>query len=208
MQHAGNRALAMRLCDPLAAICLAEELAHEALNLPDENMLDLCIEILGHVTETDRPAEALRYLHAWVSAHQHQFTNGLNPRQETAHEVVGRWDRPNGPWIGFLPPSLEAILREGKYEDMDGLVASWRDRGWLELEREGRSERTRIRAAVGNDPNARVIAIRRSAIEQVDPPGPDAGEDPLETSLDEVGDDEALTEEDDDEADDESEGDE
>ncbi len=35
MQHAGDRAAsAMRLCDPLAAICLAEQLAHESLGLP------------------------------------------------------------------------------------------------------------------------------------------------------------------------------
>ena len=40
-----------------------------------------------------------------------------------------------------------------------------------------------------------MIAIRRSAIEQVDPPGPDAGEDPMETSLDEDGDAEAVADE-------------
>jgi hypothetical protein len=90
--------------------------------------------------------------------------------------VFGRWDRPDGTWIGFFPQSLDIILREGGYQDMDGPTASWRDRGWLIVEHEGGSVRTRIRKRVGGDPNARVIAVRRSAIEQVDPPGPETAE--------------------------------
>jgi hypothetical protein len=185
MAHAHNKPLAIRLCDPLAAICLAEELAHGAMDLPTGSMPGLCAELLQMISESDRPAEALRYVHGWASAHQHQFFNVAGRNQDAGHELVGRWDRPNGAWIGFFPPSLEKILREGDYKDMDGLIASWRDRGWLELEHEGGSVRTRVRRSVGRDSNARLIAILQSAIEQVDPPGPDAGEGPNQTGLDE-----------------------
>jgi hypothetical protein len=191
MEHAGDKPLAMRLCDPLAAICLAEELAHEALDLPAGKMPNLCIELLGQIKETDRPAEALRYVHGWASSRQHQLFNGRgqggSQSQSAAHELVGRWDRPNGQWIGFFPNWLEHALQQGGY-DLDDIVASWRDH-------EGGSVRTRIRKSVGSDPNARVFAIRLAAIEQVDPPGPDTGEELSQTALDEDSDPEGTNEE-------------
>ena len=68
------------------------------------------------------------------------------------------------------------MLRKGGF-DLDSIVATWRDRGWLELEHEADGTvRTRIRTRVGSNQNARVIAIRSSAIDEVDPPGPDTGE--------------------------------
>jgi hypothetical protein len=158
-------------------------------------MPNLCIELLGQIKETDRPAEALSHVHGWACARQHQFFNGTQSHsQATGHELVGRWDRPNGQWIGFLPASLKDALEDGGY-DFDGVVASWRDRGWLVLENDGGTTRTRIRTRVGGNVNARVIAIRLSAIEQVDPPGPDTGEELSQTGLDEDSDPEGTNEE-------------
>jgi hypothetical protein len=181
LEHA-HKPVAMRLCELLAAICLAEELAHQALVLPTGTMVELCIEILQGIAETDRPAEALRYVHSWASAHQHQFFRGGSHQQPVPGAAfVGRWDGPNAEWIGFLTSCLEQVLPQGGY-DFDGVVASWRDRGWLKLEIEANgTTRKRIRTQVGTNPNARVIAILRTAIESVDPPGPDTAE--VETAL-------------------------
>jgi len=189
MAHANNKPLAIRLCDSMAAICLAEELAHQALHLPTGNMPGLCAELLQQISETDRAAEALRYVHAWAIANQGHFYRAGSGTQNhpLTSEYFGRWDGAHAEWIGILPLYLERALAEGKY-DIASIVPAWQGRGWLQLEQEGETMRTRIRTRVGGKPNARVIAILRSALEEVDPPGPDAADSAAETGLDEEDD--------------------
>jgi hypothetical protein len=186
-EHAGNKPLGMRLCDPLAAICLAEELAHVALGLPAAKMRDLCIGLLAQITEIDQPAEALRHVHAWATAHQDQFFGGgvRGASQSARHEIVDRWDQPDWEWIGFLPQCLKRVLEQGGYE-FDAILPSWDERSWLlrEHEANGTVRRT-VKKLVGSNKNARVIAIRRSAIELVDPSGPEESDELDQPGLDE-----------------------
>jgi len=220
LAHSNGKPLAMRLCASMAVICLAEELAHDALNLPTGHMGPLSIELLQEFVETDRAAEALRYVLDWARGNHVRFYRITGPtRPVVGGEWVGRWDGPDAQFVGVLPPTLEQVLREGGFCDFRGLVASWRDRGWLVLgeESEG-SARTRLRTRIGEDHNARVIAIRRSAIEEVDPPGEDAVDDSTETDPsddefddsdeDEDGDEDADQEEEQDDEVEDSDGDE
>ncbi len=54
----------------------------------------------------DPPSSCCDFVHAWAkvrtstSRSTHQ---GNGEAKRAGHELVGRWDGPTGPWIGFLP---------------------------------------------------------------------------------------------------------
>ena len=183
MSHAAGRPLAMRLTESMAAICLAENFAAESLKLSGGRMVPLCIELLQHVGETDRAADALRHVLSWASANQGRFAKGGSKSEvRPGVEIAGRWEGPDADWVGILPHELERVLREGRF-DLSSVVASWRDRDWLVLQEETNGKiRNQFQTRIGGR-NARVFAIRRTAIEEVNPSDIEATDEPHETDL-------------------------
>jgi putative DNA primase/helicase len=200
MGHAAGNPLAMRITESMAAICLAEELAVRSLKLSGGRMVAQCVELLQQAVETDRAADALRHVLSWASANQARFAKGGGPSEAPLRsEIVGRWDVPDADWVGILPHELERVLKEGGF-DLSSVVAAWRDRNWLVLQHETNGKtRNQLQVRIGGR-NARVFAIRCSAIEQVNPSDTVAANEPED---DEPEDDEVDGDEPDDEPDDE-----
>jgi putative DNA primase/helicase len=197
MGHAAGNPLAMRITESMAAICLAEELAIRSLKLSGGRMVPLCVELLQLAVETDRAADALRHVLSWASANQARFAKGAGPSEVPLRfEIVGRWDVPDADWVGILPHELERVLKEGSF-DLSSVVAAWRDRSWLVLQQETNGKtRNQLQVRIGGR-NARVFAIRCSAIEEVNPSDAVAANEPIETDLsdEELGGDEVDDEE-------------
>jgi hypothetical protein len=68
------------------------------------------------------------------------------------------------PWgfVGFFPHKLEEILSEAGF-DPEGVVRTWRDRGWLRLTQGSGVGRTRLRVKIGNRCSY-VVAVTHAAV--------------------------------------------
>jgi hypothetical protein len=145
-------------------------------------------ELTAETPEADRAAAALRHVYEWACSHEHQFFNQHGSTETPPGGWVGRWDkdRPRGPHLfrdrisnsgfaqradgptpvrpepsilGLLRSSLKNILHDAGF-DAEAIIRAWSDRGWLELDSEGKSRwRTRI-----NDNLVSLVAIKHEAL--------------------------------------------
>jgi len=166
---AADNPIGIRLAAPLAAILVAEELAHEALHLPWHQttaLRTLCLTLVQQARQTDQPAAALRWAADWARAHQEQFVGRRRVTLPPPTQWAGRWEREPTKkslnFLGFLPTVLDEVLRTRGFEPKS-TVAAWRRRGWLRLQTTGGTTRSRYRTRVGTA-IWYVIAIRPEAI--------------------------------------------
>lgn len=171
--RAGHNPIAGRLATHFAVITVTMELFHAAIQPPwpmDNPIERLWEELIREAGDADRPAAAMRYVIEWASAHSAEFqsrTSHSNQHQP-ARGWAGVWFRPvsvptgaqkeeTHPWdfIGFYRQKLDDILREGRFEP-DGIIRSWRDRGWLRLDKD--SNRNAYTVRIG-DTTQKVIAV-------------------------------------------------
>jgi hypothetical protein len=108
---------------------------------------------------------------SWAHGHREQFfsgptVSGLAPAGGWAgrRELEGGGANLAEGYIGFLPHRLDEILRAGEFEP-DPIRRLWFDRGWLKVAEGRRQYRTRM----GNG-LVYMVAIKRSAIEEVEGP--------------------------------------
>ncbi len=66
-------------------------------------------------------------------------------------------------YIAFYPTVLDRILRELKYEPPAAIRAAWKERGWIECEKDRDTTKKYIDAE-----HVRLVVIRRAAIEEAD----------------------------------------
>jgi len=179
-EQAANNRLAGRLAASFATLSLTAELVHEALDLPwdySEPVAPVWEEIVREAS--DRASAALLHALSWANSHVAEFFG----RRESAFAPpaqgwAGRWDIDTGPgalepqeaperynwrWIGFHRVRLDVILKEGGFEP-ESTVRAWRDRGWLELEKEGGTSRTQKKVRVGED-TVRLVVIPAEAFD-------------------------------------------
>jgi len=83
--------------------------------------------------------------------------------------ATGAWE-----FVGFIPDRLSTILREGGF-DVDGVLSTWRDRGWLHVDPSDPAGKYHQVAIGYNKP--RVIALRREALRAAGCPREDDGLD-------------------------------
>jgi hypothetical protein len=105
---------------------------------------------------------------SWAHGHREHFhkpyaSGGLTV---PAGGWAGRWalEERDEPYIGFLPHRLEEILEAGGFEP-EPIKRLWLDRGWLKVTPGKHQYRTRLAGEL-----TYVVAIKRSAIEQVEGP--------------------------------------
>lgn len=178
-----NNPFAGRMATHFAAITTTAWIAHQALQLPweySDPIEPLWDELVQEAGEANRAAQALRYVMEWAWANQQDFhgraTTTLRP---PAQGWLGRWDKGDPhpgkstdeatwEWIGIFPEKLKAVLSEGGFE-ADAIIRTWKDENWLVIDscKDGQTRRTK-KARVGEEKSAAsLIAIKRTAIEQV-----------------------------------------
>jgi len=175
--RAGDNSVAARMATHLAAIGMTARLVHEAVEMPwpyRDVVGALWADLTAETPEADRAAVALRHVLSWAHGHREQFHPHFNSSSMTPPSGgwAGRWalDEKDEPYVGFLPHKLNEILQAGGFEP-EPIKRLWLDRGWLKVSKGKHQYRTRM----GNE-LPYVVAIKRTAIEQVEGPA-DANED-------------------------------
>jgi hypothetical protein len=158
-----------RLGDAFALITLTGELAAEALAMPTlaaSPIEDLWGVLTAEASDADRATAALLHVYDWASANREEF-HGAGEDQPHGG-WAGHWGLsptyPRWQFLGFMPKKLTDILRESGY-DTDAVISSWKDRGWLLIDKSDTTGRYHQVSLEGQRP--RVVAIRRHAFEQV-----------------------------------------
>jgi hypothetical protein len=152
---AGN-SVAIRLSEILAFFAVTIPLIHAALpglspTRPIREILDdLWPAVMQGTDQADKAKDALKTLWEWAVTNQSKFwgrhkvdSNGtpVEPNQGWA----GRWDTP-GSW-GFLAVTkgtLDLVLKDFEVQAM---VKTWADRGWLDKPQKGYQKSVRIKNA-------------------------------------------------------------
>jgi putative DNA primase/helicase len=171
LAKASDNSVVGRLADAFAVLRLASELSAEALGMPclKEDVIDKLWAVLTtEAAEGDRATNGLLHVYDWACANQELFYGRRSTREHKdapAQGWAGRWDGmvpglTHWDYIGLIPARLSAVLKEGAY-DTDAVVSTWRDRGWLLVDKSDRSGRHRQVTIAGS--RARVIAIKRGA---------------------------------------------
>jgi putative DNA primase/helicase len=175
-ERAGDNSVAARMATHLAAIGMTARLVHEAVEMPWEYrnvVTELWPELTAETPEADRAAVALRHVVSWAHGHREQFQPAASTAGMTAPSGgwAGRWalEDKDEPYVGFFPHKLDEILEAGGFEP-EPVKRLWLDRTWLKVSKGKHQYRTRIGNAMPY-----VVAIKRTAIEQVE--GPVEGEE-------------------------------
>ena len=174
--RAGENQVAARMAPMMAAIHLAAELAHAALEMPwdyADPILLVWDELTRNSLDANRPLAALRYVKDYANANQDTFFGRRSTNSQPHDGWVGRWDsgtnilgrrgRPTT-WIGFFPSRLEQLLRDGEFE-AEAILRAWDDNGWLVKSRDRNGARRKIRARLGGE-GVWLTAISREAWDQ------------------------------------------
>lgn len=175
--RAGENQFAARMAPMMAVICLAAELAHEALKMPwkyADPILPVWDELTRNSQDANRPLAALRYVKDWANAHQEEFSGRGSTHSQPHGGWAGRWDSVpvsqretrRSTWIGFFPNRLERLLRDGGFE-AEAILRAWDDNEWLEKSRDSNGTRRNIRARLAGE-SVRLTAITRRAWDQAD----------------------------------------
>ncbi len=148
-----------RLAQCAAAVDVASQLVHEALELPwtyADPLSGLWTQIAAEAGDAAGELRALRDIHAWASGNPERFwrksANSLMT-QAPFSGWLGRWDADA---IAFLPHALEDELQRRKYP-MRAILEGWRDRGWLDTETDERLKKKVNIGPSGDRPYAYVI---------------------------------------------------
>jgi hypothetical protein len=172
---AGDDAVAARMATHFAAITLTACLVHKGLDLPwewNDPVVPVWQELVSASGEADVAAGALRLAVDWAVGRRQDFFHLHAAESNQPHAGwAGRWDQDGAAgewaWIGFFSHVLESVLRAGGF-DYDATVLTWKERGWIEVDAEGEGKgRNTKRVQIGKE-LARVVAIRRAAVEAVD----------------------------------------
>ncbi|GMU24913.1 MAG: hypothetical protein AMXMBFR13_49840 [Phycisphaerae bacterium] len=166
--QAGSNSVMSRMGCYFAAVRLAAQLAHEALDLPwacADPIAALWEELAAGASEADKPKEALAYVYSWAQANRSSFIDGSgpNPAMGPYEGWAGRWDScEEWEWVAFYTHRLKELLEKANYNPQAALSA-WRDRGWLDCDKDGRRYEKKVTV---NGEKPRMYVLKRSALEQ------------------------------------------
>jgi hypothetical protein len=156
-----------RLANYAAAIAVAAEIAHEALDLPWE-LVDplgsgLWEQVAGEAADAAGVERALIDVVNWAHANTGRFWVDKDEMKESPYnqrDLAGRWA---AAYIGFFPHVLNTVLKENGYEP-DAILAGWEERGWLDIAK-GRKYDKQVR--LEGSSRVYLIAIKTAAIAEV-----------------------------------------
>ena len=176
--RAGENQVAARMAPMMAAIHLAAELAHAALEMPwdyADPILLVWDALTLNSKDANRPLAALRYMKDWANAHHDEFFGRRQTGSQPHGGWAGKWNsdsnipggkRRSTAWIGFFPSRLEQLLRGGEFE-AEAILRAWDDNGWLVKSRDRDGGRRKIRARLGGE-IVWLTAISREAWDQAE----------------------------------------
>jgi putative DNA primase/helicase len=174
-KRTGNNSVAHRIADYFAAIQMAAKLAH-ALVLPSlpwsyeeaSQALDtLWEDLVAEAAEADRAKAALEHVHSYAQSHESEFFGRCEGRP-SYKGLAGRWDKDeNWAFIAFYPHTLKEIVQKEDFE-WDAVRQSWRERGWLETDKDRFTKKMRV----GRE-NSNLIVIRRRAFDDLEDNSPE-----------------------------------
>jgi putative DNA primase/helicase len=163
-------AVVNRLSHCAAAIQVAAECAHEALNLPwgvADPLETIWHEIVANTGEAPGDERALRDVVSWAHSNRETFCGGRRSNgqsQVPSGGWSGRWDlQKNWEHLAFHPHLLKKVLGEFGFEP-EAVFAGWKERGWLDVGK-GRGFDKSVR--VGKE-NPCLIVIRRAAVDAIE----------------------------------------
>jgi hypothetical protein len=160
-----------RRLDIRAAIELTGALLHEQSILPGEFVSpfdEIWEDISCQMSEGNVARRALADTIDWIVGHREQF-HGQNSSDRMPLTILGRWDaRSNWEYVGVFRPELAKFLENAGY-DVEAILLSWRDNGWLQGVDDSRYTRV---VRMGRE-RPRMVPISREAIRDVN--GTDLG---------------------------------
>jgi putative DNA primase/helicase len=163
-----------RLSGYAAAIALAAELVHEALDLPWERPFaitdDLWTAMIEEAAGAAGDVRALRDVMSWAWSREesfygrHMVDRDGDPRPPSGG-WSGKWDKAED-WqeIAFLPTILKDVLRECGYEP-EVIITLWNEQGWLVRNAHDHHATKVVRLENGQ---TRMYAIDRTAVELIE----------------------------------------
>jgi hypothetical protein len=168
-----------RLAEAPAAISTAINLVHAAINLPWDAELGHAAldrvfpEMISEVDDASGEERALRAVMSWAASREETFHG--REQAPSNRRWSGRWDPGEGyRFIGFYPTVLEGALRELGFEP-GAILPGWKRRGWLDTKKDRESRYTKqVRI---KDSRSEMIVLRRSAVDEVNPPEGEGGKD-------------------------------
>jgi hypothetical protein len=170
-QLARGNAVAHRMASHLALLDFAAEHVHQAIDLPWDygNLVDnMWEEATAETHEADRAEVALRHFMSWANANRTKFFALGGPYFGMPHDCYGRWDGGFGSdsyeYVGVFPHKLDEVLKDGGFH-ADAIRRMWRDRDWLKTN----ADRMTLKVRLTGDKCVAVVAIRRTAIESLEP---------------------------------------
>jgi hypothetical protein len=175
--RAQGNAVVGRLAEAFAVLTLAGELAAEALGMPllkQAPVEELWGALTDEAAEADRAGQALAFAWDWACSHTDQFfdpadtSRGERGRFVPVSGWAGHWAGCRRGWagwqfVGFIPARLCAVLKEGGF-DADGVLSTWKDRGWLHVDPSDPAGKHHQAVIDGHKP--RVLAVRRAALRE------------------------------------------
>ncbi len=188
-QKAGSNTVADRLSDVFALLGVVVPLIHAALpelvpSRPIPEILeDIWGSVIGGAAEADRAKVALSRLWDWAVENQSKFwgrhkTDSQSQPMEPHSGWAGRWDRgKDWKYVAFTRRTMEDLISSFGF-DWSGTLETWkRDRGWLELDKQGRNQRqTQISGAlvycyrIPRNVIQDVLELNLGLLEEQDPP--------------------------------------
>lgn len=153
---AGNN-VAIRLSEILAFFAVTIPLIHTALpglspSRPIREIIDeLWPAVMQGAEQADKAKDALKTLWEWAVANQAKFW-GRHKSDNTGTPVephqgwAGRWDKP-GSWafLAATTGTLDLVLKDFEVQAM---VKTWADRGWLSKPKKGYQKNVRVQNAI------------------------------------------------------------
>ena len=169
--HAGieyplSGAVSSRLGDAVAVLEAAKYAAEAAgLPAPSCNPIRVALDAARRGGEdADQPAEALRVVWAWCVQRQGDFferTPAVDQPAERGRQWLGRWEH-GDTWaeVAIVPRAVREVLDRHGFDR--GVVARWKERGWLTTDPSRRTRATRIGGVL-----VRCVVLSRDVISEV-----------------------------------------
>ncbi len=175
IERAQGSAILIRLAKFVALLDVTAWLAECALHLPWEYeplIEHLWDQVVRQAQEADTAQQALSAIFDWAQGNRQAFLGGLE-RTDSHDDPIppfagwaGQWvAKPDWDSIAFIPIRLHQELQKLGYKHPRSIIRSWRDRGWLITDAE--DDRLTRKMRFNDNPNARLIVIRRVALEDL-----------------------------------------
>lgn len=155
-RRAGIDPVAGRISDYFATLACVIPLIHAALpelrrDMPLKAIIDdLWAVAIKGTDEADRALTALQYAYSYAVENQGKFWLRNTQLNEPSGGWLGSWDSADDwKYIAFTTTALRAFLAKQEF-DVEAVLKTWKDRGWLETDKLGRGKQVRISGAVVN----------------------------------------------------------